>query len=74
MDNLDEIFLALGFDELAARSRTLIMIGLASMEIHSVIAPTFLERWGHIRQMILRDTPSSSPITHISRAASGRSA
>ncbi len=53
MDNLDRIFLALGFDELAAKSRTLIMMGLASLEIDQDLEPSFQERWFHIRDLIL---------------------
>lgn len=53
MDNLDQIFLGLGFDDLAARSRTLIMMGLASLNIDENIQPTFQERWFHIRELIL---------------------
>lgn len=54
MKNLDEIFLALGFDELAAKSRTLIMLGLASVEFdQKTMVPSFQERWVHIRDLIL---------------------
>ena len=54
MDNLDQIFLALGFDEVAAKSRTLIMMGLASVEVDENLSPSFQERWFHIRDLILR--------------------
>ena len=53
MRNLDELFAALGFDEVAAKSRTLIMMGLASVDIdQSDMNPTFQERWVHIRGLL----------------------
>ena len=55
MQNLDQVFLSMGFDELAAKSRTLIMMGLASIDIDTDIEPSFLERWQHIRELILPD-------------------
>ncbi len=53
MANLDQIFLDLGFDELAAKSRTLIMLGLASLEVDDRLTPSFQERWPQIRDLIL---------------------
>lgn len=54
MERLDDIFLALGFDDIAAKSRTLIMLGLASVEFdQKTMVPTFQERWHHIRDLIL---------------------
>ncbi len=55
MQNLDEIFLALGFDEVAAKSRTLIMLGLASVEVDRNMQPSFRDRWFHIRDLVLPD-------------------
>ena len=57
MDNLDQIFLSLGFGELAAKSRTLIMLGLASVEIEADMQPSFQERWFHIRDLLLQQKP-----------------
>ena len=57
MERLDQIFLSLGFDELAAKSRTLIMMGLASLETTPSLTPSFAERWGHIREVLLKDAP-----------------
>ena len=55
MDNLDQIFLDLGFDELAAKSRTLIMMGLSSIDFDpKVMQPSYQERWVHIRDLITR--------------------
>jgi AcrR family transcriptional regulator len=55
--NLDEMFVALGFDELSAASRTLIMMGLASVDLDpKLMDPTFAERWVYIRDnLILSD-------------------
>ncbi|MEM8766890.1 MAG: TetR/AcrR family transcriptional regulator [Pseudomonadota bacterium] len=53
MANLDQIFLDLGFDELAAKSRTLIMLGLASLDVDENLSPSFQERWPQIRDLIL---------------------
>jgi AcrR family transcriptional regulator len=55
-DYLDQIFRSLGFDELAAKSRTLIMMGLASLDFDpNVMDPSFRKRWGYIRDnLILR--------------------
>jgi len=50
MENLDEVFMALGFDELSAKSRTTIMMGLASIDFDpELMNPAFSERWGYIR-------------------------
>ena len=51
--NLDQIFLDLGFDALAAKSRTLIMLGLASLDVDDDLSPSFKERWPVIRDLIL---------------------
>lgn len=60
MDQLDEIFLALGFDELAAKSRTLIMMGLSSLDLgQKGMKPTFHDRWLHIRELILDGAQSA---------------
>ncbi len=55
MDNLDQIFLDLNFDELAAKSRTLVMLGLSSVDFDpDVMQPSFQERWILIRDMLTR--------------------
>lgn len=52
--NLDEMFVALGFDELSAASRTLIMMGLASVDLDpKLMDPTFAERWAYIRDNLI---------------------
>jgi AcrR family transcriptional regulator len=52
--NLDEIFVALGFDEIAAKSRTLIMMGLASVDLDpKLLKPGFRERWVYIRDNLI---------------------
>ena len=52
--NLDEIFLALGFDEISAKSRTLIMMGLASVDLDpKLMNPSFRERWVYIRDNLI---------------------
>ena len=52
--NLDEIFRRLGFSELEAKSRTLIMMGLASMDLDVPLAePNFGERWVYIRDHLI---------------------
>jgi len=54
MTNLDEIFMALGYDEIAAKSRTLIMMGLASVDFDpKLMVPSFQERWGYIRDNLI---------------------
>jgi AcrR family transcriptional regulator len=60
--NLDGIFQALGFDEIAAKSRSLIMMGLASLDLDpSLMQPSFRERWVYIRdQLILPNANTSS--------------
>ena len=46
--------LDLGFDELAAKSRTLIMIALSSAEFDSEMTqPSIQERWALIRELFL---------------------
>lgn len=53
MENLDQLFVDMGFDEIGAKSRTLIMMGLASVEFDpAVMQPSFPERWVHIRELI----------------------
>ncbi len=51
--NLDEIFFALGYNEIEAKSRTLIMIGLASVELTPKSKPDFGDRWRHIRDTLV---------------------
>ena len=47
--------LDLGFDELAAKSRTLIMIALSSAEFDSEMTqPSIQERWALIRELRTR--------------------
>lgn len=54
MQSLDEIFTALGFDEIAAKSRTLIMMGLASVDFDpKLMAPSFSDRWVYIRDQLI---------------------
>ncbi len=53
-NNLDKIFIALGYDEIAAKSRTLVMMGLASVDIDPKrMVPSFQERWGYIRDNLI---------------------
>ncbi len=55
MENLDRLFADMGFDELAAKSRTLILMGLASVEFDpKVMQPSYRERWLVIRDLITR--------------------
>ena len=50
MANLDQIFMDLGFDELAAKSRTLVLLGLSSVEFDpDLMQPPYRDRWIHIR-------------------------
>ncbi len=54
MKNLDDIFAALGFDEIAAKSRTLIMMGLASVDFDpNLMQPSFRDRWAYIRDNLI---------------------
>ena len=54
MRNLDEIFTELGFDEIAAKSRTLIMMGLASVDLDpSLMEPSYGDRWAYIRDTLI---------------------
>ena len=55
MSELDELFHALGFDELAAKARTLLMMGLATIDIErDRLEPSYRDRWLYIRdEMIL---------------------
>jgi len=59
INNLDDMFAALGFDKIAAKSRTLIMMGLASVDLDpELLDPGFGERWVYIRdQLILSGAP-----------------
>lgn len=57
MQRLDQIFLDMGFDELAAKSRTLLMMGLASLETEADLTPPFYDRWQHIRTLLLQNQP-----------------
>jgi AcrR family transcriptional regulator len=63
MDNLDQTFLSLGFDELAAKSRTLVMMGLASLKIDESLKPSFRERWPYIRDLILYPATRSEALS-----------
>jgi AcrR family transcriptional regulator len=52
--NLDVIFLALGYDEIAAKSRTLIMMGLASVDLDpKLMNPSYADRWIYIRDTLI---------------------
>jgi AcrR family transcriptional regulator len=54
MENLDEVFLDLGFDETAAKARTLIMMALATLDIDpKLLDPPFRERWAYIRDTLV---------------------
>ena len=54
MKNLDDIFAALGFDEVAAKSRTLLMMGLASLDLDpDLVHPSFADRWAYIRDNLI---------------------
>ncbi len=52
--NLDEIFIQLGFDEIAAKSRTLLMMGLSSVDLDpKLMEPSFKDRWIYIRDHLI---------------------
>ena len=54
MAELDQVFRDLGFDELAAKSRTLLMMGLATLDIDQRDAePSFRDRWIYIRDALI---------------------
>ncbi|MEM1432703.1 MAG: TetR/AcrR family transcriptional regulator, partial [Pseudomonadota bacterium] len=54
MAELDAVFLALGFDELAAKARTLVMMGLATVDLdRNLMHPGFRERWHYIRDELM---------------------
>ena len=54
MAELDTVFLALGFDELAAKARTLVMMGLATVDIdRRLMEPSYRERWHYIREELI---------------------
>jgi hypothetical protein len=54
MAELDAIFLALGFDDLAAKARTLVMMGLATVDIdRKLLDPGYRERWLYIRDELM---------------------
>lgn len=56
--NLDTIFLALGYDEIGAKSRTLVMMGLASVDLDpKLMAPSFTDRWLYIRDQFMLPAP-----------------
>ena len=61
MSELDKLFHALGFDELAAKARTLLMMGLATIDIErDRLEPSYRDRWLYIRdEMILARGPES---------------
>jgi AcrR family transcriptional regulator len=53
MENLDQLFMDMGFAEMAAKSRTLILMGLASVDFDpQAMQPSYQERWVHIRELI----------------------
>ena len=59
MQNLDQLFLVLGYDEIAAKSRTLLMMGLATVDIDAAqLQPSYQERWGYIRDHLILPQPS----------------
>ncbi|MEM9623655.1 MAG: TetR/AcrR family transcriptional regulator [Pseudomonadota bacterium] len=66
--NLDDIFLSMGFDELEAKSRTLIMLGLASVHFDPDMQPTMRERWHCIRSLIIPESSLSSIHTRPAKA------
>ncbi len=52
--NLDEMFLALGYEDLAAKARTLILMGLAKVDIDpDLMNPGFGDRWVYIRDELM---------------------
>lgn len=54
MGELDQLFRDLGFDELAAKARTLVMMGLATVDIdRQLMEPGFRERWIYIRDELI---------------------
>ena len=67
MGELDQVFRDLGFDELAAKSRTLVMMGLATLDIDQRGAePTFRDRWIYIRDHLI--LPPGVPIAAAARS------
>ena len=63
MQELDELFRALCFDELAAKARTLLMMGLATIDIErDRLEPSYRDRWLYIRdEMILAPGTATDP-------------
>ncbi|MFT5579269.1 MAG: AcrR family transcriptional regulator [Paraglaciecola psychrophila] len=56
MKNLDAIFIDLGFDEIAAKSRTLMMMALASIDLDpTLMNPSYTDRWHYIRDTMILD-------------------
>ena len=54
MGELDDVFLALGYDEVAAKARTLLMMGLATLDIErDRLEPSYRERWLYIRDALM---------------------
>jgi len=54
MQNLDQIFLQLGFNEIEAKSRTLIMMGLATVDLNLALTqPNFGDRWVYVRDNLI---------------------
>lgn len=54
MAELDALFHALGFDELAAKARTLVMMGLATVDIdRRLLDPGYRQRWHYIRDELI---------------------
>ncbi len=54
MAELDAVFLALGFDELAAKARSLVMIALATVDVdRRLMEPSYRERWHYIRDELM---------------------
>ena len=61
MAELDATFLALGFDELAAKARTLVMMGLATVDLdRDRLDPGFRERWFYIRDELMLPPDAAS--------------
>jgi AcrR family transcriptional regulator len=54
MAELDAVFTALGYDELAAKARTLVMMALATVDVdRRLMNPSYRERWQYIRDELM---------------------
>ncbi|MBF67493.1 MAG: hypothetical protein CMQ29_07345 [Gammaproteobacteria bacterium] len=57
MDRLDQVLVDMGDGELAAKSRRLLLMGLASLAKDSNLKPTVYARWQQVRSLLTNDAP-----------------